>query len=58
MPWPPEDPDMWAVEARFRDFKKEAEQAPKPVKKGPDNGSTMNMRVYANKSDNVYEAVS
>lgn len=26
--------------------------------KGPDNGSTMTMRVYANKSENIYEAVS
>lgn len=28
MPWPPEDPDMWAVEARFKDHSKKPVEEP------------------------------
>lgn len=47
MPWPPEDPDMWAVEARFGSKKKDNKETPeKEGKRGPDDKDPP-MQIYS-----------
>lgn len=49
MSWPPEDPDMWAVEARFKSPKatpkETSEKEEKTIQRGP-KGNGPPMQVY------------